>query len=154
VGDGRVERALKLDVRCGPDQVEERSPVSAERAKHLLTLLERPGIAGADHHHCAPVQMFGYARYRRGGAKPHDRAELVGSLADEIAVKAEDLSNISRIPEDGPRQNNGPDGVEAELERGDDAEVAAAPSQRPEQVGVLVLGRAQPLAAGRHEIDG
>ena len=29
----------------------------------------------------------------------------------------------------------------AELERGDHAEVAAAASQRPEQVGVLVLGR-------------
>jgi hypothetical protein len=44
--------------------------------------------------------------------------------------------------------------VEAELERGDHAEVAAAASQRPEQVRVLVRGRPQPLAVGRHDIDG
>ena len=43
--------------------------------------------------------------------------------------------------------------MKAELERGDHAEVAAAATQRPEQVGVLVLGRAQPLAVGRHDID-
>ena len=44
--------------------------------------------------------------------------------------------------------------MEAELERGDHAEVTAAASQRPEQVGVLILGRAQQLAVGRHDVDG
>ena len=44
--------------------------------------------------------------------------------------------------------------MEAELERGDHAEVAAAASQCPEQVGVLVLGRPQQLAVGRDEVDG
>ena len=44
--------------------------------------------------------------------------------------------------------------MEAELERGDHAEVAAAASQRPEQVGVLILGRAQQLALGGHDVDG
>ena len=43
--------------------------------------------------------------------------------------------------------------MEAELKRGDHAEVAAAASQRPEQVGVLILGRAQQLAVGRHDVD-
>ena len=43
--------------------------------------------------------------------------------------------------------------MEAELERGDHAEVAAAASQRPEQVGVLVLGRPQQLAVGRYDVD-
>jgi hypothetical protein len=33
-------------------------------------------------------------------------------------------------------------------------EVAAAASQRPEQVGVLILGRAQQLAVGRHDVGG
>src|SRR5262249_21533423 len=41
-----------------------------------------------------------------------------------------------------------------ELERGDHAEVAAAASQCPEQVGVFVLGRLQPLAVGRDDVDG
>src|SRR5690606_16379107 len=37
---------------------------------------------------------------------------------------------------------------------GDHAEVAAAALERPEQVWVLVLGRAQPLAAGGHDVRG
>src|SRR5262249_61891913 len=76
------------------------------------------------------------------------------SVADEVAVDAEDLPGVGRVPEDGSSQNGGPDGVEAELERGDHAEVATAASQRPEQVGVLVLGRPQELAVGRNDVDG
>src|SRR3546814_4138277 len=63
-------------------------------------------------------------------------------------------SGVGRVPEDGPGQNGGPDGVQAELERGDHAEVAAAAPQRPKQVGVLVLGRPQQLAVGGHDVDG
>src|SRR5262245_66618130 len=58
VDDGRVERALETYVRRGPDQVEEWSPECAERAEHLLTVLDRPGVAGTDHHHRAPVQIL------------------------------------------------------------------------------------------------
>jgi len=59
VDDCRVERALKSHVRRGPDQVEKRSPGCAERAEYLRTLLDRPGVAGTDHHHRAPVQILG-----------------------------------------------------------------------------------------------
>src|SRR5262245_32934023 len=154
VEDRRVERALESYVRHGPDQVEEGSPRCAERTEHLLTVLDRPGVAGADHHHRAPVQMLGDGRQRWRGAKPHDRAEFVWSVAYEVAVEAKDLRGVRRVPEDGPGEGRGPDRVEAELERGDDAEIAAAASQRPEQVGVLVLGRPQPRAVGRHDVDG
>jgi hypothetical protein len=58
VDDGRVERALESHVRRGPDQVEEGSP-RAERAEHLLPVLDRPGVAGPDHHYRAPVQILG-----------------------------------------------------------------------------------------------
>src|SRR5262249_14842420 len=44
--------------------------------------------------------------------------------------------------------------MEAELERGDDTGGSPAASQRPEQVGVLVFGRPQQLAVGRHDVDG
>src|SRR3546814_7241005 len=64
------------------------------------------------------------------------------------------LPGVGRVPEDGPGQNGGPDGVQAELERGDHAEVAAAAPQRPKQVGVLVLGLPQQLAVGGHDVDG
>ncbi len=39
-----------------------------------------------------------------------------------------------------------------ELERGDDAEVAAAAAQRPEQLRVLVLAGVQVLAVGGHDV--
>src|SRR3546814_9175264 len=83
-----------------------------------------------------------------------DRAELVGSVADEVAVEPEDLPGVGRVPEAGPGQNGGPDGVQAELERGDHAEVAAAAPQRPKQVGVLVLARPQQLPVGGTDVDG
>src|SRR5215472_18072662 len=62
VDDGRVERALESHVWRGPDEVEEGSPGCAELAKHLLTVLHRPSVAGTDHHHWAPVQIFGDRR--------------------------------------------------------------------------------------------
>ena len=42
--------------------------------------------------------------------------------------------------------------MEAELGLGDDAEVAAAALQRPEQVGVLVLGRDDDVAVRGHDV--
>ena len=62
VDDCRVERALESHIRHGPDQVEEGSPECAERAEHLLTVLNRPGVAGTDHHDRAPVQIRGDVR--------------------------------------------------------------------------------------------
>jgi hypothetical protein len=128
VQDGRVKRALKLHVSRGPDDVEEGSPGCAERAEHLLTVRDRPGIAGTDHHHRTPVQILRDARDRRRGAEPHDRGEFVGGIAHEVAVDAEDFPSVARVPEDGAGQDRGSDGVEAELERGDHAEVTAAAS--------------------------
>jgi hypothetical protein len=43
--------------------------------------------------------------------------------------------------------------VQAELERRDDAEVRTGAAHAPEQVGVLLLARADLLAVGRHEVD-
>ena len=44
--------------------------------------------------------------------------------------------------------------MKAELEGGDDAEVAAAPPQRPEQIGVVAFAGPQQLAVGRHHVGG
>ena len=45
-----------------------------------------------------------------------------------------------------------PELVEPQLERRDDAEVAAAAAQRPQQVGVLAGARADPAAVGQHDL--
>jgi hypothetical protein len=47
------------------------------------------------------VQWFGHGRQRRGGAEPHHRAELVGGVAHEVAVEAQDLAGVAGVPEDG-----------------------------------------------------
>ena len=44
--------------------------------------------------------------------------------------------------------------VQAELELGDDPEVAAAAAQRPEQVGVLVVARPGDPAVGGDDLRG
>src|SRR5262245_60460289 len=105
----------------------------------MLTVIDRPGVAATHHYHRSPAQILGDVHERWRGAESHDRAELVRSVANEVAVEAEHLRGVGRVPEYGPSQDGGPEGVEAELERGDHAEVAAAAAQRPEQVGVLVL---------------
>jgi len=44
--------------------------------------------------------------------------------------------------------------VKAKLELGDDPEVAAAPAQAPEEVGVLHLARLDEFAPGGDQVDG
>src|SRR6185295_13542375 len=101
------ERALESHVRRGPDQVEKGSPGCAERTEPLQTVLDRAGVAGTHHHHRAPVQILGDDRKWWRGAEPHDGAELVGGVADEVAVEAEDLPGVGRVPEDGAGQEDG-----------------------------------------------
>ena len=48
-----------------------------------------------------------------------------------------------------PLSTSGPDGMELELEAGDDAEVPAAAAQPPEEVGVFRFAGAHLLAVRR-----
>ena len=59
---------------------------------------------------------------------------------------------LGPVPQHHPRVDLA-ERVEAELERGDDAEVAAATTQRPEQLGVVLRVRAHQLSLGGHELD-
>ena len=80
-----------------------------------------------------------------------EAAQLTRRLRQELAVGGEDLG--ARL--DGPERraaDHGVDRVEAEHERGDDAEVAAAATDRPEQIRLLVGARTDLLAAGEHHL--
>ena len=70
----------------------------------------------------------------------------------ELAVEAHHLGRLLDRPERRARHHGGADRVRAELERGDDAEVAAAAAQRPEQVGVLVGAGVHLRAVGQHHV--
>ena len=74
-----------------------------------------------------------------------------GALGQELAVGREHLGGLLDRPE-RRAADDGADLVQAEQERRDDAEVAAAAADRPEQVGVLVGARAHALAVREHDL--
>ena len=63
----------------------------------------------------------------------------------EVAAEAQRARRPSGRVHEHPAEHDRPDRVQPELELGDDAEVAAAAAQPPEQVGVLVV-------AARHDL--
>src|SRR5579884_1576494 len=82
---------------------------------------------------------------------PADGGELVGWIAlGELPPGMQDLAcPFDRVPEDSGVDLA--DRQQLELERGDDAEAAAASAQRPEPVGlVLAINAQQPAVGGDH----
>lgn len=71
-------------------------------------------------------------------------------MRDEVPVGGEDFGAEFDGPEGGPGDDRA-HLVQAEQERGDDAEVSAAAADRPVQVGVLVRARAHVRAVGQDE---
>src|SRR5262245_57493137 len=65
-----------------------------------------------------------------------DGHELVRRARDEVAVEGEDLTGSRRGVQDEAGEDGRPDSVQLILERRDDAEVAAAAAEAPEEVGV------------------
>ena len=82
-----------------------------------------------------------------------DGHHLVRQLGAPFAIEAQDGRRLLHRPEDRPGEDDRADVVQAEFELGDDAEIAAAAAQAPEQVGVLGLARLHELAVGRHQVD-
>jgi hypothetical protein len=74
-----------------------------------------------------------------------DRRQVAGCLRAEDAVGLEHLPGVRAMPGDRPADDLGADGHELVFEGRDDAEVAAAAAQGPEEVGVLGVGDAQHL---------
>ncbi len=154
VEDGVVEAALEGDVRRGCEQVSERRPEPAEGPHRTLAVVHGTGVAAGDRDGRPPVQGLGDDRQWGDGAEPDDAAELVRRFGGEVPVEAQHVGGVVGRPEDGPGHHGRADGVEREPERGDDAEVAAAASERPEQIGVFVGGRPDDAALGGHHFGG
>ncbi len=140
--------ALESDVRRGCEQVDERPPEPADCPHRTLAVFDGAGIAAVDGDGRPPVQVLRYVRQRRDCAEPDDGAELVRRVGDEVPVEAQHVGGVVGRPEDGPRHHGRAEGMQSEPERGDDAEVAAAASQRPEQIRMVVGGRADDAALG------
>ena len=153
-GKRGVEHGLMGEERLRRAQVEERRPELLDRAHHLLPVLHRARVAAGDRHDRHAVQLRRDDRERRGHPVDDDRRELVRHVGDPIAIEAQDVRGLLHGPEDRPRHHHGPERVEAELEFGDDPEVAAAAPNTPEQLGVLLLAGLHELPAGGDHVHG
>ena len=89
---------------------------------------------------------------RRELEDPPDRGDLVGHRPDPVPPGVEHLGRP--LPREEQRSRvDLRDRVEAELERGHDAEVAAAAAERPEELGLVVGVHAAERAVGGDELD-
>ncbi len=149
---GRVDHLLHGDVRHRLDHVEAGGPELAQRPEHLVAL---GGITHVEHDDAddgLAAHRLGHELLRRRGDERHAAADLVGRGEDEVAVEAHELARHRRRVHELAGEHDRADRVQTEVERGDDAEVAAATPQTPEQVGVLVLGRDDLAAVGGHDL--
>jgi hypothetical protein len=91
----------------------------------------------ADHSaHLGVVEVLGERRAGRHDQDGEEGAEILGRGLHIVVEEAQDVAGLLERVEDGTGDDRG-DRVQAELERGDDAEVAATAAQGPEKVGVL-----------------
>ena len=73
-------------------------------------------------------------------------------MAGPVAERAQQIGRGLGRVEDRPGVDRGPERMEVELELRDDAEVAAAAAQPPEQVGVVGLARVDEPAVRRDHV--
>ena len=98
------------------------------------------------HHHGAAVQILGHEGQRRRGHHDGDRAELVRR---RVGLRDEAGDHVRGRGETEQAAENCVDRVEPVLQARDDAEVAAAATQRPEQLRLaLHIHPAQPPVRG------
>jgi hypothetical protein len=99
-----------------------------------------------------PVELGREEGKRQQPPLHHDRHQLVRRLGDPVAIEAQDLRRLVDRPDDRSREDDRAQRIEAELELGDDAEVATAAAHPPEQVGVLGRTRLHELAVGGDQV--
>ncbi len=104
------------------------------------------------------VDLLRQERRRRGGCQADQRGQLVGAVADPVAVEAQDLAGaLSGVEDRAGEDRRARPGGAWYVERGRDAEVPAAAAQAPEQLAVLVLARVHQTTVGgdhvgRHQV--
>src|SRR4029079_3267988 len=91
-------------------------------------------------------------RPRRHGYEGEEAVEVIWSVLDPAVPGAHHFGRAVERPEHRP-PNHGADWMEPEGQRGDDAEVAAAAADRPEEVAVLLLVGGHKGAVGENDVS-
>lgn len=148
----RVEGLLERREGLRLDRVQKRLAEVSEGAERLLALVDGTRI-GDDEGEGGLSLLLGREALDLGHLEDEGVAlQRVGRIGQEVPGEADRLGRDVVAMKDRPGEDLGPHLVKSQLERGDDPEVAAAPTQRPEKVRVLVLAGAHPLAGRRHHV--
>ena len=138
---------LSVSYGIGPTCTSSGEPQRRERSRSRSACSGEPHVT---HEHRSDLDTGAVGRV-------HERRvadELVGKAAADLAVEAQHVARGLDRMDDEAARHSGPDRMEAVLEPGDDAEVAASAAQGPEQIGVLLLAGRQDGSVGCHELDG
>ena len=115
-----------------------------ERRKVTLGLID--GADVADHDPGELGDTIGGVEERRV------RREVVGRRGGQLAIELQDLACRRERVCDEAAVDGRTNRTDPVFEGSNDPEVAATTAERPEQVGVLVLARAEDPAVGRHDV--
>ena len=123
-----------------------------EQSRHHLLALRRGAVVAGDDRAGAPAPVILRERVHRGhGLEADEGAQLLGRGRQEIAIGAHHGLGVSRLPEDRARVDRA-DRMRLEQEARHHAEVAAAPAQRPEEIGMLALAGRDETAVGQDDV--
>lgn len=147
-----VEEAVEHGVRHRRHELEGRRARLPNGCERLGVLVGIAGVAPHDPAHILHVDLLRERRPGRHHQEGEEAVEVFRSLREEVAVPAEHVGGLLDGRERDPH-HHGVDGVEAERERGDHAEVAPAAAHRPEQVLVLGLARLDEAPVGEDDVD-
>ena len=131
-----VERRLQRGVRDRPVEASERRPERRERLQQRGAALE-VGAERDDGEHRRPVELL---RHRQGGGdvgQDEPERDVVGRVGHHVARVPQRGGRVVERVEDRAAEHERADLVEPVLEGDDDAEVARAAAEAPEEVGVL-----------------
>ena len=145
-GAGALLVGIQLRVPHRPQEVGDRLGQRAEGRDGALARLDVARVDHPRHHHGAAVQLLGHEGQRRREHHVGDRAQLVRR---RLGLRDEAGDHLGRRGEDEQAADDRVDRVEPVLQARDDAEVAAAAAQRPEQLRLgLGVHAAQPPVRG------
>ena len=146
-----VERALKVGVGGGLEEIGCRWSEGANRPQGVLAGLDGSGVHAGDDHGRLPVEGVGNLRLGGRGDEGEGESEFVGRVEHDVAEQAKELAPALGGVQHEAGEHLAGQGMQPELERGHDPEVAASASQGPQQFRVLVGAGADQVAVGSDE---
>src|SRR5579875_501519 len=138
-------------MRDGANEIQRWRKLLPDRLEGCLCLLHRHGVAPDDPTHVFVVKRLRKRRRRRYDQEGEEAIEVIWRLRDEFAIPPHHLRRLLDVPQHWA-SIDGMDRIRLEHKLGDDAEVAAAPTQGPEQIGIFLFAGMDKATVSQHNI--